>query len=591
VNRTHYCGNVNADHVGKEVELCGWVARVRDLGNLTFIQLRDKTGIVQIALNTEVSDKKIVEITKKLKSEYVINVKGKVIKRTNENINKDMKTGEIEVVAEEINILNESKLPPFHIDDNVTVSENLRLKYRYLDLRRPFMNNILTFRYNVIKSIREFLAYENFTEVETPFLIKSTPEGARDFVVPSRLHSGKFYALPQSPQLFKQLLMVSGVDKYFQIARCFRDEDARSDRQTDFTQLDMEMSFSDENMIFSTMEKLLYKVFKENIGIELSLPFDRMKYDEAMEKYGSDKPERRAGMELETLTEIFKNTSFKVFAQAIEKSGVIKAVVLKNKADQISRKTVDIYEQLVKKNGAAGLAWTKYINNEFEGGVSKFISDKKEELVGKLKIENNDIVFFGAGEKDIVNNYLGILRLHLIREWNLLNKEEKKFDMLWVTDFPLFEKNDNGGYDAKHHLFSMPTDDTLQYVDSAPEKVYGRLYDLVCNGNELASGSIRIHNPQLQRKVMRVVGLTDEEMDRKFGFLLEAFEYGAPPHGGIAPGIDRLIMVMKGLDNLKDVIAFPKTNTQLCLLTDAPDYLSEEQLVELGLKVVSTDKE
>ncbi|MGM0608316.1 MAG: aspartate--tRNA ligase [Candidatus Muiribacteriota bacterium] len=583
MKRTDYCGRINKKYLYKEIVMCGWIRRRRDFGNLIFFQLRDKTGIIQLVIDPKRCSLETITAAEKLKNQDVIEVKGLVIKRTEENINTEMKTGEFEVLVSYITILNKSKLPPFEIEDRINVSENLRLKYRYLDLRRPFMSEIIDFRYSVLREIRNFLHNEEFVEVETPFLIKSTPEGARDFVVPSRLYQGRFYALPQSPQLFKQLLMVSGVDKYYQIARCFRDEDARADRQTDFTQLDMEMSFVDEEDIFSFTEKLLYHVFKETLNIEIKIPFERLNYDDVIELYGTDKPVRTGGMQLKNISSEFQKSEFKVFESTVNSGGTVKCFVLKNKADIISRKKIKEYEKIVKKHKAKGLAWVKNKSNKFEGGISKFILDKYETLKLKLNLEENDIVFFGAGERNMVNTSLGALRLFVINEFEL--RDEDQFDFFWVKEFPLFEKLEDGSYEAKHHLFSMPTEKSAEFIDKAPEKVYGKLYDLVCNGNEIASGSIRNHEAQTQKKIMKITGMSDEEINKKFGFFLEAFEYGAPPHGGIAPGIDRLIMVMKKLDNLKDVIAFPKTNNQLCLLTEAPSELSPQQLAQLGLKL------
>ncbi|MCK9223647.1 MAG: aspartate--tRNA ligase [Candidatus Muirbacterium halophilum] len=584
MKRTEYCGRINKDNIDEQVVLKGWVHRRRDLGNLIFIQLRDREGIIQLVFDPEKCSKEVMECAKLLRSEFVIEVLGKVIARTIENINPEMSTGEFEVLAENLEILNSSELIPFHIDDNVNVSENLRLKYRYLDLRRDFMKDTIWFRYKVLDCIRKFMGEKEFIEIETPFLIKSTPEGARDFVVPSRMHTGKFYALPQSPQLFKQLLMVAAFDKYFQIARCFRDEDARADRQTDFTQLDIEMSFVSQDEIFTLMEDLFKKVFKETMNIDIKTPFDRIDYDISMDKYGSDKPERRYNMFLNDITSLFEKSEFKVFKENIENGGVIKAIVLKGKSTDISRKKVGEYEEFVKKFKAKGLAFVKYENNSFSGGIAKFVEPIKQKFIEMLNLEDKDIVFFGSDSKKIVNNVLGNLRLKLIKEFDLI-EDKSVFDFCWVTRFPLFEKDDNGNWIAMHHLFSMPTHDTVEFVDTDPGKVYGQLYDLVINGNEAASGSIRIHNAKLQKKIIGITGMSEKEMEQKFGFLLEAFKYGAPPHGGIAPGIDRLIMIMKGLDNIKDVIAFPKTNNQLCLLTGAPDFLSIEQLNEIGIKM------
>jgi len=589
MKRTHYCGELNIRNKGESVLLNGWVQRSRDLGNLYFIQLRDREGIVQLVIDPERCTEETMQLFSEIKREYVLEVKGEVVPR-NENINPDMKTGEIEVLVDEMTILNKAKLPPFHIEDDLNISENLRLKYRYLDLRRPFMNKIMRTRYKLIDTIRNFMRGKGFIEIETPFLIKSTPEGARDFVVPSRMHQGKFYALPQSPQLFKQLLMVSGFDKYFQIARCFRDEDARADRQTDFTQLDLEMSFVEQDDVLSLTEELFKVLFKEMKGVDIRIPFDRLTYDQAMDTYGSDKPERRYGMTLTDLTEIFKDCGFKVFSSAAASGGVIRAIVLKGKAEETTRKKISQYEDIAKKNGAKGLAWLRYTEGEINGGISKFIKDKKDALREALSLEDGDVVFFGADEKEKACNALGAVRLHLIGEFELI-EDPDSFDMVWITDYPLFEKDEeNGGYIAKHHLFSMPTPETIEYLEKEPEKVYGILYDLVINGSEIASGSIRVHDPELQKEIMKTIGMDDEEIDRKFGFLLDAFEYGAPPHGGIAPGIDRLLMIMERMDNLKDVIAFPKTNNQMCLLTGAPDELSAEQLEEIGISIKKSEK-
>ncbi len=581
MNRSDYCGNINEKYTGKRVVLFGWVKRTRDLGNLVFIQLRDREGVVQLSVNTDTTPEDVMEKVRGLKSEYVIRAEGTVRERTEGNINPDMKTGKVEVVLEDLEILNRSELPPFHIEDDINVSENLRLKYRYLDLRRPFMTEVIRFRYRLIDRIRRFMGEKGFYEIETPFLIKSTPEGARDFIVPSRLHKGKFYALPQSPQLFKQLLMVSGFDKYFQIARCFRDEDARSDRQTDFTQLDLEMSFVEQADILKLTEELMKILFEEFSQVLLHTPFDRLTYDECVEKYGTDKPDRRADMHLNDISSLFRDSEFKVFRSALENDGVIKCIVLEGKAADISRKKVEEFEKTAKKHGAKGLAWAKYEGGDFSGGVAKFLKPVSQSLCDLLSLETGDVLFFGADTRKIVNSALGALRVHLIKEFELADKD--RFDIFWVTRFPMFEKDDKGDYIAMHHLFSMPTEDTIDYLDTEPEKVYGQLFDLVINGNEIASGSIRVHDEKLQRKIIKITGMSDEEITRKFGFLMDAFRYGAPPHGGVAPGIDRLVMLMKGYDNLKDVIAFPKTNNQLCLLTGAPDFPDDDQMGELGL--------
>ncbi|MBA4538430.1 aspartate--tRNA ligase [Bacillus aquiflavi] len=581
--RTCYCGEVTEAVIGERVILKGWVQKRRDLGGLIFIDLRDRTGIVQIVFHPDVSEKAL-SVAEKIRSEFVLDVEGVVVARDEGTINHQLKTGKIEIQVEAVTILNEAKTPPFVIDDRTDVAEDIRLKYRYLDLRRPVMYKTFKMRHNVTKTIRNFLDHEGFLDIETPVLTKSTPEGARDYLVPSRVHPGEFYALPQSPQLFKQLLMVSGFDKYYQIARCFRDEDLRADRQPEFTQIDIEASFMSKEDIVELMEKMMKKVMKEVKGIDIVTPFQRITYDEAMSRYGSDKPDTRFEMELIDLSEIVKDSNFKVFTGAVANGGQVKAINVKGGASKYSRKDIDGLTEFVSVYGAKGLAWLKE-EEGLKGPIAKFLSEAEQEgIKAQLKAEAGDLLLFVADKKNVVADALGALRLKLGKDLELI--DQSKFNFLWVTDWPLLEYNEEEGrYNAAHHPFTMPVREDVALLESEPEKVRAEAYDLVLNGYELGGGSLRIFERDIQEKMFAVLGFTPEEAKEQFGFLLEAFEYGTPPHGGIALGLDRLVMLLAGRSNLRDTIAFPKTASASCLLTEAPGAVSSTQLDELHLSL------
>lgn len=582
--RTYFCGEVTEKSIGENVVLKGWVQKRRDLGGLIFIDLRDRTGIVQVVFNPEIN-KEAIEIADKVRNEFVLDIKGKVVARQEGTVNENIKTGKIEIIADEITIINEAKTPPFVISDQSEVTEDVRLKYRYLDVRRPVMFETLKMRHQVTKVMRDYLDSEGFLDIETPILTKSTPEGARDYLVPSRVHPGEFYALPQSPQIFKQLLMVGGVERYYQIARCFRDEDLRADRQPEFTQLDIETSFMSQEDIMSMMESMMAKIMKEVKGIDVTLPMPRMPYDEAMSRYGSDKPDTRFEMELVDLSEIVKESSFKVFASAVETGGQVKAINVKNAGSKYSRKDIDALTEFVKVYGAKGLAWLKAEADGLKGPISKFISETEQKgLEQALSIEAGDLLLFVADKKNVVADALGALRLKLAKELDLI--DQSKFNFLWVTDWPLFEYDEEEGrFYAAHHPFTMPQRADLELLDTNPKAVKAQAYDIVLNGYELGGGSLRIFEKDIQEKMFSLLGFTKEEAYAQFGFLLEAFEYGTPPHGGIAIGLDRLIMLLSGRTNLRDTIAFPKTASASCLLTNAPSEVSENQLTDLHLSL------
>jgi aspartyl-tRNA synthetase len=588
--RTYYCGEITEKAIGEKVVLKGWVQKRRDLGGLIFIDLRDRTGIVQVVFSPEVS-KEALNVAEKVRNEYVLSVEGTVVAREEGTINPNLPTGKIEIQAERITIINEAKTPPFIIADQTDVAEEVRLKYRYLDLRRPVMFRTLQLRHRVTKAIRDFLDGEGFLEVETPILTKSTPEGARDYLVPSRVHPGEFYALPQSPQIFKQLLMVAGFERYYQIARCFRDEDLRADRQPEFTQIDIETSFMSQEEIMQLTERMMAYVMKMAKGIDISLPFPRMSYDEAMSRYGSDKPDTRFGLELVDVSEIVKNSSFKVFAGAVANGGQVKAINVKGAADQYSRKDIDALAEFVARYGAKGLAWLKVEEDGLKGPIAKFFTEEEQNgLIRTLEAEAGDLLLFVADHKTVVANALGALRVKLGKDLNLI--DETKFNFLWITDWPLLEYDEEAGrYYAAHHPFTMPVREDLPQLETNPEKVRAQAYDLVLNGYELGGGSMRIFEREVQEKMFRALGFTEEEAREQFGFLLEAFEYGTPPHGGIALGLDRLVMLLAGRTNLRDTIAFPKTASASCLLTEAPSPVSEQQLEELHLVVNLEKKE
>ena len=583
--RTHACGEVTAALEGQEIVLKGWVQKRRDLGGLIFVDMRDREGLVQVVFGDQA--KAALETAEKIRNEYVIEVVGKVVLRDASQVNKNMKTGEIEILASTLTIINEAKNPPFAIDNNVEVSEELRLKYRYLDLRRPVMYDTFKMRSDVTRTIRNFLQNEGFLEVETPILTKSTPEGARDYLVPSRVHEGEFYALPQSPQLFKQLLMVGGFEKYFQIARCFRDEDLRADRQPEFTQVDIETSFLSMDEIIEMNERLLTQVMKDVKGVEVTTPFPRMSYKEAMDRFGSDKPDVRFGLELKQLSDIVKDSAFGVFAGAVANGGEVKAINVKGAAANYSRKDIDALGEFAGRYGAKGLAWLKVTEEGLNGPIAKFFEGEAANgIIAATEAEAGDLLLFVADKSSVVADALGALRIKLAKELGLI--DESKFEFLWIVDWPLFEYDEaEGRYYAAHHPFTRPFDEDLELMNTNPKEVRAQAYDIVLNGYELGGGSLRIYEPDLQAKMFELLGFTEEEARAQFGFLLEAFDYGVPPHGGLAMGLDRLVMLLAGRTNLRDTIAFPKTATASCLLTSAPSSVSDAQLDELSLRVVA----
>jgi len=582
--RTHTCGEIRTADIGRKVVLNGWVDVVRDLGGVIFIDIRDRYGISQVVFEESQNDE-AYEIAKSVRSEYVISVEGVVRKRPEGTENPNLSTGEVDVVGESILILNEAKTPPFPIADNIDASEDIRLKYRYLDLRRTELQKKLLLRHKMYQIARRYFDSHNFVEIETPVLMKSTPEGARDFLVPSRLHKGKFYALPQSPQTYKQILMVSGFDRYFQIVKCFRDEDLRADRQPEFTQIDVEMSFVDVEDIFEIVEGLMKTFYKELFNYDLKTPLPRMSYDEAMEKYGSDKPDLRFDLQLTTLNEVFKNTEFKVFKDALNSGGIITGLLAPN-CGEYTRNQLDVLTDFAKKNGAGGLIWIRVKNEGLESPTMKFFSDdEKNNLIKTIGAKQGDLILILTGKKYKTLEIMGRLRVEMARRLDLIkNAAEPK--LLWVTDFPLFEWDEESQrYYAMHHPFTSPKIEDIEKMDKNPLEVKARAYDLVLNGNEIAGGSIRIHRSDLQQKMFKVLGLTSEEIETKFGFLVNAFQYGAPPHGGIAFGFDRLAMLFSNSNSIRDVIAFPKTSSAISLMDDSPSYVSEEQLKELHIKI------
>ncbi len=582
LKRSNMCGTLNKENIGQLVTLSGWVQRRRDLGGLIFVDLRDRTGLLQVVFDNEISEDAFKK-AEQLGSEYVISVKGKVYQR--QSINPNIPSGEIEVFAEEMEVLNQSQTPPIYIKDDDDVAENLRLKYRYLDLRKPSMQKNLILRHRVAQVVRNFLSGEGFIEVETPMLTKPTPEGARDYLVPSRVNPGKFFALPQSPQLFKQLLMVSGMERYFQIVKCFRDEDLRADRQPEFTQIDCEMSFVNIDDVIEVNERLLAKVFKEVLDIDIDLPIDRMTYKEAMERFGSDKPDLRFGFELIDLSQTVKDCGFKVFSSAIKNGGGVKAINVKGYGDQFSRKNITKLEDYVKDYGAKGLAWIKITDQGVTSPIAKFFTDEEmKAILDKTDGREGDLILFVADKLKVVHDSLGHLRVEVAKRLDLLNKDE--FKLVWVTEFPLFEfDEENNRYLAMHHPFTSPMDEDFDLMDSSPEKARAKAYDIVLNGYEIGGGSIRIHTSDLQEKMFKALGFSQEESWEKFGFLLDAFKYGTPPHGGIAFGLDRLVMILAKEDNIREVTAFPKTQNATCPLTNAPAFADEKQLEELSIKV------
>lgn len=583
LKRTHMCGTLNMDLVGQEVVLNGWVAKQRALGGLTFADLRDKTGIVQITFDDTIPED-VFKAAESLRSEYCIGVKGIVRERASKNPN--LATGDIEVLATNLTIYSKSETPPIYIKDDDKVDDNLRLKYRYLDLRKLHMQQNLKFRHQVTKLVRDYFDENGFTEIETPILIKSTPEGARDYLVPSRVNQGSFYALPQSPQLFKQLLMVSGCDRYLQIAKCFRDEDLRADRQPEFTQIDLEMSFVDQDDVISMQEGLLVRIFHELKGIEIQAPFPRMTYDEAMERYGSDKPDTRFGFELKSLNEVVKDTEFKVFADALANGGDVRGICIDGGSAQFSRKDIDKLTEQTKHYGAKGVVWIRIEENEIKSSVSKFFNQEQlSEIAAVFDAKAGDLILIVADRAKVVFDSLGFLRRHIAGLMGLLHDDQ--FHLLWVTDFPMFEKDDETGeLKAMHHPFTNPKAEDIPLLDTEPEKVKADAYDIVLNGVELGGGSIRIHDGELQSKMFKALNLADEECQEKFGFLLEAFKYGVPPHGGLAYGLDRLVMLLTGSSSIREVMAFPKNQNAQCMVCEAPGKVEDDQLAELGIKLV-----
>ena len=590
MKRTHRCAELSKAQVGQTVTVMGWVQKSRNKGGVVFVDLRDRSGILQIIFEENKCGTEIFEKAGKLRSEFVIAVTGQVCERAGA-VNKNLATGEIEVIAEQLRILSESETPPFHIEENSKTKEELRLKYRYLDLRRPDIQKNIMMRSRACAVIRNFLTEEGFLEIETPMLTKSTPEGARDYLVPSRVHPGSFYALPQSPQLFKQLLMVSGYDRYFQLARCFRDEDLRADRQPEFTQVDMELSFVDVDDVIDVNERLLARLFKEIIGVDVPLPIQRMTWQEAMDRFGSDKPDTRFGMELNDVTDVVRDCEFAVFKNAIADGGSVRGINAKGQGT-MPRKKIDALVAFVKDYGAKGLA---YIAIQPDGSIkssfAKFMKDEEmQALIAAMQGEPGDLLLFAADKNKIVYASLGALRLELADKMGLLDKNQYNF--LWVTEFPLLEWSDEENrFQAMHHPFTMPMEEDLQYIDTDPGRVRAKAYDIVLNGTEIGGGSVRIHQDDIQEKMFEALGFTKERAHEQFGFLLDAFKYGVPPHAGLAYGLDRLVMIMAHEDSIRDVIAFPKIKDASCLMTDAPNVVDDKQLEELSLEIAKSEQE
>lgn len=583
VKRTTYCGLVNETYLNQEVDLAGWVQKRRSLGNLVFVDLRDREGIVQLVFSQEINAEALA-LAETLRNEYVISVHGKVVARDEKAINERMKTGKIEVEVTDITVLNESKTPPFDITDNVTASEDTKLKYRYLDLRRPEMMAGLRTRAQIVKSVHHYLDDHGFIEIETPDLTKSTPEGARDYLVPSRVYPGSFYALPQSPQLFKELLMASGFDRYYQIARCFRDEDLRGDRQPEFTQIDLETSFLSAEEIQDLTEGVIAQVMHDEKGIDVQLPFPRLTWNDAMARFGSDKPDLRFGMELQDLSEFFKDSAFKVFKSAIENGGQVKAIVAPQAATKYSRKQIEGLQDYIKRFGAKGLAWLKVENGEVAGPISKFVKEQQAELLAQLDAHDGDLLLFVADTQKVVADSLGYLRNYFGKELDLI--PDNQFAFTWVVDWPLFEYDEGDQrWVAAHHPFTMPNEEDIHLLDTDPHSAHAQSYDIVLNGYEIGGGSIRIHTREIQEKMLKALDFSKEKAQEQFGFLLDAQDYGFPPLGGLAIGLDRFAMLLAGRDNIRDVIAFPKNSKATEPMTEAPSRVATAQLDELGLNV------
>lgn len=580
IKRTHFCGVLNKNNIGEEVSLNGWVAKQRSLGSLIFVDLRDKTGIVQIVFDDSIPQE-IFDVADRLRSEFVIGLTGVVRERSSKN--PDLATGEIEVVAKDLVLYSESETPPIYVKDDDNVDYNLRMKYRYLELRKNKMQKILKMRHDITNVTRQYFYGEGFTEVETPNLIKSTPEGARDYLVPSRVNPGMFYALPQSPQLFKQLLMVSGLDRYIQIARCFRDEDLRSDRQPEFTQIDLEMSFVDMDDVLAIQEGYLKKLFHDIKGVDIKLPLRRMSYQDAMERFGSDKPDLRFGFELKDISELVKGTEFQVFSNALSSGGSVRGICIDNASDKFSRKDIDKLTENAKHYGAKGLVWIRIEADEIKSSVNKFFSQEElAEIAKAFDAKANDLILIAADKNKVVFDTLGFLRRHVADILGLL--DDSKYELLWVTDFPMFEKDEEtGALKPMHHPFTHPKTDEIPMLDEDPSKVNAYAYDIVINGYEAGGGSIRIHEADLQNKMFKILGLSEKDCQQKFGFLMDAFKYGAPPHGGIAYGLDRLVMLLTEDLDIRDVVAFPKNQKAQCLLCGAPAEVDCEQLKELSI--------
>lgn len=586
LKRNIMCGDARESHIGQKVTVMGWVQRNRNLGGLQFIDLRDREGILQVVFNDDLGEE-ILEKAKSIRPEYCIAVTGEIVKR--ESVNPNMPTGMVELKAEELKILSESDTPPIYIKEDLDAAESIRLKYRYLDLRRPDMQNIFKIRHKTTKAIRDYLDQNGFLEMETPILTKSTPEGARDYLVPSRNYPGMFYALPQSPQLFKQLLMVSGFDRYFQIVKCFRDEDLRANRQPEFTQVDLEMSFVEQDDVMALNEGLIKHVFKEVLGVDVKTPIKRMTFKDAMEKYGSDKPDLRFGMEITNLSDVVKECGFKVFTDAIANGGSVRGLCLEGGAS-MGRKDIDRLGEFVKTFKAKGLAWIQLKEEGVKSPIAKFFSEEDlNKIIETMGAKTGDLILIVADKNSVVLKALGELRLELSRKFDLV-KDKSEFNFTWITEFDLLEYDEEEGrYFAAHHPFTMPMDEDIKYLDTDPGRVRAKAYDLVLNGEELGGGSIRIHDTKLQEKMFEVLGFTQESAWERFGFLLEAFKFGPPPHGGLAFGLDRMIMFLAGTENIKDVITFPKNQNAFCYLTEAPNIVDEEQLKELGIETIKKE--